>query len=69
MSQCLAIILTMSFDSATPTSNTVRVENFDDRKGYTAVFHHFFLHMRINEVTCTSGSNSVTVILNDVDFL
>ena len=29
----------------------IRVKNFDDRKPFTAVFHHFFLRMRINDVT------------------
>jgi len=48
----------------------IRVKNFDDRIAFITIFHHFFLHMRINAVTCTSDLNSdVTVVLNDIDFL
>jgi len=48
----------------------VRVENIDDQNALIySRFWHFFLRMRINAVTCTSGPNSVvTVVLSDIDF-
>jgi len=61
-------VLTTPFDSATPTSN--KSGKFRQSESIYSHFHHFFLRMRINAFTCTSGSNSVvTAVLNDVDFL